>query len=147
MTNALIEDLDRDVDEVDPSEAWRLLEADAHAVLIDVRTDAEWRYVGMPDLSALGKQPIQVSWQLFPDMRVNLEFEDELASHGARRAQTLLFICRSGVRSRLAAELMAEAGYECCYNVAEGFEGDKDELGQRGSRNGWKVHGLPWKQS
>lgn len=132
--------------DVAPNEAWRILEEDPRAVLVDVRTDAEWAYVGLPDLSALGKKTLCVSWQVFPAMSANPHFADELAGQGVAKDQPLLFICRSGVRSRHAAVALTALGYERCYNVAQGFEGDCDERRHRGTTGGWKVAGLPWVQ-
>lgn len=138
------------VDDVDPEEVWERLEREPDAVLVDVRTRAEWAFVGVPDLSALGKQAILIEWQRFPDSFVNESFASELssvlASCGASQDTTLFFICRSGVRSRAAAEAMAGAGYRTCRNVADGFEGPPDANRHRGAIAGWKAAGLPWVQ-
>ena len=133
--------------DVSPLQAWAVLNEQPHAVLVDVRTDAEWQYVGTTDLTSIDKEPVFVDWQVFPHMKVNEDFVTELADLELQPEQVLLFICRSGVRSRLAARAMTAAGYSRCYNVAEGFEGDKNEASKRGLSNGWKFHGLPWKQS
>jgi len=141
------------VDEIDPAEAYRHLESDSDAVLIDVRTRAEWAFVGMPDLSALGRPLWPLEWVTFPEMARNPDFLDEVASRiGGRPPGRPFFICRSGVRSMAAAQavaaMMARQGMQAhCTNVAEGFEGDLDENGQRGRKNGWKNKGLPWRQS
>ncbi len=127
--------------------AWSILQDESDAALIDVRTNAEWSFVGVPDLSEIGKQPLLVSWQSFPDMAVNTEFVDTLRDAGLSSDSANLFICRSGARSRAAADAMAAAGYSRCYNVAEGFEGDKDDRQHRGAAGGWKAAGLPWIQS
>jgi rhodanese-related sulfurtransferase len=127
-----------------PAEAWRRLSCETSSRLVDVRTQAEWMYVGLPDLSALGKQPLLVAWQIFPSMQRNTAFVPQLESLGVRTEETLLFLCRSGVRSRAAAEVMAGLGYRCCYNILDGFEGPPDERRQRGRRSGWKAAGLPW---
>ena len=129
-----------------PDDAWRMLNEDPRAVLIDVRTDAEWAYVGSPDLSETGKGILRVSWQEFPGMEINHNFVDEVGSAGVEKDQTLLFLCRSGVRSKSAALAMTEAGYTRSHNVSEGFEGDRDEHGHRGRTGGWKQRGLPWVQ-
>lgn len=128
-------------------EAWAVLRDERDATLIDVRTDAEWSYVGVPDLTGLGKQPLLVSWQRFPDMAINAEFIEMLHRAGLSLDAANLFICRSGVRSRAAALAMAAEGFSRCYNVAEGFEGDKDASQHRGTTGGWKAAGLPWIQS
>jgi rhodanese-related sulfurtransferase len=132
--------------DVEPREAWRILSQDPEAVLVDVRTDAEWSYVGLPDLSALGKRPVLVAWQNFPSMERNGGFAAELAAKGASKTAPILFLCRSGARSRAAAQAMTGEGYARCYNVAGGFEGDLDAERHRGRINGWKAQGLPWAQ-
>lgn len=132
--------------DMSPGEAWARLEADAKAVLIDVRTDAEFGYVGRPDLSKLGHEITLVQWVTFPDNGKNAGFVDEVAATGVTPENTIMFLCRSGVRSRYAAAAMTAAGYGDCHNVLEGFEGDKDPSGHRGTIGGWKVAGLPWVQ-
>lgn len=116
------------------------------AALLDVRTPAEWAYVGLPDLSALMRQPLLVPWMMFPSMQINADFVTQVSETGADPGQDLLIICRSGVRSKAAAIALTGAGFATCYNVACGFEGDKDPAGHRGTLNGWKVDGLPWVQ-
>lgn len=139
------------VDDVPVRATWDRLAASPNAILIDVRTRAEWSYVGLADLSSLGKRPVLVEWLTFPDNRVNPAFVDELTRQlealGADQSADLFFICRSGVRSRAAAQAMATAGFERCHNVADGFEGALDDERHRGRRSGWKAEGLPWAQS
>ena len=132
--------------DVDPSQAWEILSEDPDAVLVDVRTDAEWRYVGLPELSAIGKQIHCVSWQCYPDMRHNGDFVAQIRDSGIGPEQPLLLICRSGQRSRDAAMALTAAGFRRCYNVSEGFEGPRDAQLHRGCDGGWKARGLPWAQ-
>lgn len=131
-------------------DAWARLKSDSASVLIDVRTIAEWAYVGLPDLSSIGKRPVLVEWQGFPDDRLNTAFVERvteaLTPIGAGRESELMFICRSGQRSLKAAQAMAAAGYTRCRNVAEGFEGPLDANRHRGRLGGWKAKGLPWAQ-
>lgn len=129
-----------------PEEAWEVLASNPAAVLIDVRTDAEWAYVGTPDLSALNKEVVLAAWQEFPKMEINPEFVSQVSNSAPDQSTPLLFICRSGVRSKSAAAAVTSAGYSACFNVLEGFEGDKDGDGHRGAAGGWKYRGLPWKQ-
>ena len=129
-----------------PSEAWKLLSEDERAQLVDVRTRPEWMFVGLPDLTGLGKRALLQSWQVFPSMDVDAEFTAAIAAQIADRDTPLLFICRSGGRSRAAAAAMSAAGYQRCYNVAEGFEGNPDAERHRGKTGGWKAAGLPWAQ-
>ena len=139
------------VDDVAVHEAWGKIQADEHAILIDVRTRAEWSFVGVPDLGSLGRKLILIEWQTFPDGRVRSDFVSELSKaleqSGASKTSDLYFLCRSGARSRSAAEAMAAAGYVRCHNVAEGFEGPLDPGRQRGKAKGWKAEGLPWVQT
>ena len=132
--------------DVTPSEAGEGLKSEPDTVLIDVRTDAEYNYVGRPDLSSLGKYVALVMWVRFPDNARNLDFVANVKAMGMTPNQKLLFLCRSGVRSRYTAAAMTGEGFANCFNVLEGFEGDKDADGHRGSIGGWKVAGLPWIQ-
>lgn len=128
------------------AEGWKFLEEDADAVLIDVRTIAEWIYVGLPDLSRLDRTVVCVQWNQWPNMDVNSDFVSHLEAEGVSRDRPLLLICRSGVRSRDAAVALTSAGFGPCYNISDGFEGDLDGAKHRGKKNGWKVAGLPWIQ-
>lgn len=130
-----------------PATAWKILTEHKDAVLIDVRTRAEWNFVGLPELAPIGKQPTLLEWQAFPSMQPNEEFVSALGNAIADKSTPLLFLCRSGVRSAAAAKAMTAAGYSTCLNVAEGFEGPLDAQSKRGSAAGWKASGLPWRQS
>lgn len=127
-----------------PTEAWELLDRDPEAVLVDVRTEAEWVFVGVPDLTVLGKRLVTVPWNHWPTGTRNERFLDQLADAGVTTGP-VVFICRSGQRSQGAAIAATRAGLAPAYNVSEGFEGDLDEHGHRG-RAGWRARGLPWRQ-
>ena len=129
-----------------PTEAWKLLTENRGAQLVDVRTRPEWMFVGLPDLTSLGRRPVLQSWQVFPGMEIDANFTAELTDQIADKDAPVLFICRSGGRSRAAAQAMTAAGYRRCYNVAEGFEGNPDAERHRGKTGGWKAAGLPWVQ-
>jgi rhodanese-related sulfurtransferase len=137
--------------DISAQEAYSILEQDKTAVLVDVRTKAEWSYVGVPDLSGLDKKPVLIEWQEFPSMKVNGDFtarlDETLRELGADAAAPVLFLCRSGARSRAAAIAMTKAGHTRCFNIADGFEGPLDDKRQRGAVDGWKAQGLPWSQS
>jgi len=134
------------VDDVDPKQVWEALRADEQARLVDVRTDAEWAYVGLPDLGEAGQDPVLIPWQVFPAMQVNGAFTDHLQQAGLTPENRLYFLCRSGVRSLAAARAAQAAGFPHAYNVKDGFEGPPDAEGHRGSVAGWKAEGLPWRQ-
>lgn len=135
--------------DVSPSEAWSALAG--RAVLVDVRTRAEWTFVGLPLLADLGKQVITLEWAVFPSMAQNPDFvavlDGALDKAGFERDTPVYFLCRSGARSRSAAIAMTEAGWSRCYNIGTGFEGAVDINGHRGGVSGWKADGLPWTQS
>lgn len=133
--------------DVSAADAFEALRSQPSAVLVDVRSDAEWNFVGVPDLSSLGKEPLLVSWQVFPGMKLNPAFVDTVKARIPSAGTPVFFICRSGARSRAAAIALTEAGYGQAYNVAAGFEGDLDAARHRGKVGGWKAAGLPWKQS
>ena len=132
-------------------DAYALLERDSTSVLIDVRTQAEWAYVGTPDIQAAGKTPLFLEWQSYPSMAVDANFaarlEAVLESEGVGRGASLVFLCRSGARSRHAATAMTVAGWSPCFNVSDGFEGALDDSRRRGGVSGWKAGGLPWTQT
>jgi rhodanese-related sulfurtransferase len=129
-----------------PTEAWKLLTEDKSAQLVDVRTRPEWMFVGLPDLSSVDRRPVLQSWQVFPAMEVDGNFVAEISRQIPDRDAPIVFICRSGGRSRAAASAVAAAGYRRCYNLAGGFEGNPDAQRHRGKTDGWKAAGLPWIQ-
>ena len=132
--------------DVDCIEAWDILNRDAAAVLVDVRTAPEWEFVGFPELGSIGKQIALVQWQIYRGPAPNPEFLAELEAANVAKDAAVLFLCRSGARSMSAAIAATTAGYQTCYNIAGGFEGPPDGEGHRGSIDGWKARGLPWEQ-
>ncbi len=137
------------IKEISPQQAWELLEGDPHAVLLDVRTQMEYDYVGHP-LNAL-----HVPWMDAPDWTVDAGFVDKVRAALSKRvgpdkapeAMTILSMCRSGKRSLAAAEALASQGFTKLYNIEDGFEGDLDNNKHRNTMNGWRVASLPWEQS
>ncbi len=129
--------------DVMPAEAFERLTGNPKAVLIDVRTQAEWAFVGLPQVDRL----LRLSWQVFPSMQVDPDFAGKVRDAGIEEGDEVFLICRSGGRSAAAATALTEAGFANCYNVAQGFEGDRDGAGHRGTVGGWKAAGLPWAQS
>ena len=134
------------VPDVSPRATWQELAQDPDAMLVDCRTDAEWNFVGIPDLSELGKQVALIPWQVYPSMQLNGAFAEHLHRAGATPATKLYFICRSGARSLAAGQAAQAAGFPQAFNVADGFEGPVDAEGHRGKVAGWKADGLPWLQ-
>ena len=123
---------------VTPKEAWELFSSGA-AVLVDVRTAEERKFVGqVPDT-------LHVAWATGTALTRNPRFVKELEAK-VGKDQVILFLCRSGKRSALAAEAAAKAGFAHAFNILEGFEGDLDEQQRRGGLGGWRHHSLPWIQ-
>ncbi len=123
-----------------PSEAYQIWKTAPGAKFVDVRTRAEWDWVGrIPGA-------VEIEWLTYPGSRSNPSFLAELEQQVDKEA-LVMFICRSGNRSHNAALLAMQAGYTECYNVLEGFEGDKDAQGHRNTKGGWRAAGLPWVQS
>ena len=123
-----------------PAEAHALMRQIPGAKLVDVRTQAEWEYVGHAPESVL------IEWNTYPGSQRNPQFLDQLHAQIAKTEAPVMFLCRSGVRSHHAAIAATEAGYPSCFNVLEGFEGDKDVNGHRNNMGGWRKAGLPWLQ-
>jgi rhodanese-related sulfurtransferase len=116
------------------------------AQLVDVRTVAEWNFVGLPDISSLGRQVHCLEWQNFPSGERNPGFVIEASQALGDKTAPVLLLCRSGARSRAAAIALTEAGFAQAFNIAGGFEGDMDGEGHRGTQSGWKAENLPWRQ-
>jgi rhodanese-related sulfurtransferase len=132
---------------IDPIDAWKLLQATPEAVLIDVRSSAEFLFVGHP------QGAIHVPWVDEPDWTVNPEFARQVGAtvagtrpDVARGRVPVLLICRSGKRSLEAAHVLVDEGYAGLFNVSTGFEGDLDAQHHRSTVNGWRFDGLPWEQ-
>jgi rhodanese-related sulfurtransferase len=134
------------VENVAPRKTWEALQSDPQAQLVDVRTDAEWAFVGVPDLSPVGKQAVLIPWQVYPAMQVNGAFAEHLQKAGITPDNHVYFLCRSGARSMAAAQAAQAAGFPHVYNIADGFEGPPDGDGHRGTVAGWKADELPWRQ-
>ena len=127
---------------VTPEEAWQLLQSDDTTVLVDVRTQAERDWVGKVSIAA--HQHHAVQWNLYPAGTPNPDFLSQLQAAAPEKNSKILFLCRSGVRSRHAAKAASQAGYLHCFDILEGFEGDKNTEGHRKTVGGWCFHRLPW---
>jgi rhodanese-related sulfurtransferase len=131
--------------DITPLDSWKLLSENPDSVLVDVRTDAEWKWVGVPDLTGLGREVVFVEWNTATGRNEN--FVEDLIKAGVTPGERpVIFLCRSGNRSIPAAEAATAAGIAPSYNMLEGFEGQLDSAGHRGV-TGWRAEGLPWKQS
>jgi rhodanese-related sulfurtransferase len=133
---------------ISPQEALKILQNDPRAVMVDVRSDMEFLFVGHP------AGAIHIPWIDYPDWKLNPNFVTEvrklvlggICHDNPHSGAPVVLICRSGKRSMEAGNLLIKEGFCDVYNVAEGFEGELDEHHHRGSRGGWRFHGLPWEQ-
>jgi rhodanese-related sulfurtransferase len=123
-----------------PAEAQALLQQVPASKLVDVRTQAEWEYVGHVPESVL------IEWNTYPGGQRNPAFLDQLQKRVVKTEAPVMFLCRSGARSHHAAQAATQAGYPNSYNILEGFEGDKDADGHRNTVGGWRFAKLPWVQ-
>jgi rhodanese-related sulfurtransferase len=133
--------------DVNSSEAWNALSQNATAQLIDVRTQAEWSFAGVPSVDSLNKTVKTISWKFYPNFDVNARFIEQLETAVTDKSAPLYFLCKTGGRSLDAAVAATAAGYTQCYNIEGGFEGDINTNHQRGQVNGWKASRLPWQQA
>jgi rhodanese-related sulfurtransferase len=145
------ETIDAYAGDLAPQQAWDLLAQDSNAILVDVRSQAEWSFVGVPDLSSLRKKPLFIAWQNYnaaakPPMVPNADFASSVEAAKTDKSAPVIFLCRSGVRSKAAAIAMTKRGFARCYNLSGGFEGPHDDALHRGRMSGWKAAGLPWTQ-
>src|SRR5690242_7085177 len=125
--------------DISAKEGWDKLTSDPRAQLVDVRTIAEWNFVGVPDLSVLGREAHCVEWQTFPTGERNPDFVADAAAILGDPQTPVRLLCRSGARSRAAAIALTNAGFRQAFNIADGFEGSVDADCHRGTRNGWKA--------
>lgn len=123
-----------------PDEAYELMKAAPGAKLVDVRSRAELDFVGrIPGA-------VEIEWMTYPGMKPNPNFNAAIGQQ-VDKESIVMFICRNGARSHMAAQAATQAGYPDCYNVLAGFEGDANAEKHRNVLNGWRKMGLPWEQS
>jgi rhodanese-related sulfurtransferase len=135
------------ISQIKAKESWLELENNQNSALIDVRTSAEFNFVGFPDLENAAATYHQIPIMEFPHMSFQDDFIENMQKQITDKSKKLYFICRSGARSQRAAVMALEAGYEDASNISDGFEGDNNDAGQRSKINGWKFANLPWRQN
>jgi len=130
-----------------PRQAWQLKQEEPTALLIDVRSQMEFLFIGHP----VGA--IHIPWIDEPDWNINPHFAAEVRKlvlggldHKSGHNVPVLLICRSGKRSLEAGELLLKEGFHQVYNIADGFEGELDDQHHRSTLAGWRFEGLPWEQ-
>ncbi len=134
--------------EINPTNAWKMLQGDPGTVLVDIRTSMEFLFVGHPEGA------VHIAWMDEPDWDVNPHFVSEVRKlllggvicSTDHECANIILICRSGNRSRVAGTALLEAGFQRVFSVDSGFEGELDEQHHRGTINGWRFEKLPWRQ-
>jgi rhodanese-related sulfurtransferase len=129
------------IENLNPRQAWDLLQQNINAVLVDVRTKIEHAFVGHP----IGA--IHIAWKETPDWQINSRFVAEVEKIVHDKNAPILLLCRSGQRSLDAAKALEDAGFRRLFNIVDGFEGPLDQHNHRGNLGGWRFNGLPWEQS
>ena len=122
---------DSDVHNITSVECFNQLSEISNSYLIDVMTKPEWEFICIPNLSSINKKTILISWHVYPQMKINSFFENQIIELSIKKNDKLFCICRSGGRSFHAANFLIHTGFNYCYNVSDGFEGDKNKLNQR----------------
>lgn len=123
-----------------PSEKIKdFLNDNSNSVVLDVRTEEEWKNVGKPDAESLNSKTLFISLLLGPDRQKNVNFVKEFLDKKVSKKDNILVICRSGVRSMAAAKLLQQEGYKNLINISDGFEGNP------ATGEGWKKSNLPCK--
>jgi rhodanese-related sulfurtransferase len=142
---------DSDVISITPQDAWQMLQDNPKSVLVDIRSEMEYLFIGHP------KGAVHIPWIDEPDWKVNPRFAAEVRKvmlggvvydpeDSDVEAVPILLICRSGRRSLEAGKTLAKEGFTKIYNILEGFEGHLDANHHRSALGGWRFHGLPWEQ-
>ncbi|GGY27066.1 rhodanese-like domain-containing protein [Paludibacterium paludis] len=122
-----------------PQEACFLAGHMESARIVDVRSAAEWQFVGVvPDA-------VRIELKTWPGMQPNPNFDAQL-THQVDKEAVVMFLCRTGGRSDEAASRASALGFTAAFNIQEGFEGRPDGEQHRGTVDGWKARGLPWVQ-
>ena len=106
------------------------------SILLDVRTEEEWRADGKPDGEKFFLKTHFLTIQL-ADGSFNQNFIEDFKKIGIEKDQEILTMCMGGVRSQAAAELLTKENYNCL-NISDGFLGNNENPG-------WKNSGLPCK--
>lgn len=129
------------IENLSPQQTWGFMQQNNNAILVDVRTQMEYAYVGHP----LGA--VHIPWKEAPNWEINQNFVSDVSKIVPNHETPILLLCRSGQRSLAAARVLEEAGYEHLINIVDGFEGPLDENKHRGNIGGWRFCRLPWEQN
>ena len=116
------------IKQIKSSEIKKFIQGNPNTVLLDVRTEDEWNTVGKPETKDLGIKSYFITISQDPS------FLDSVKKNIDKKEQVLV-MCAVGGRSAIAADLLANEGYNTL-NVSDGFSGD-------GQDPGWKNSGLP----
>jgi len=116
------------IKQIKSSEIKKFIESNPEAVLLDVRTEDEWNSVGKPDTKNFGIK------SYFITISKDSNFLESVKQNINKKNQVLV-MCAAGGRSMIAANILANEGYDVL-NISDGFSGNKEDPG-------WKNSGLP----
>ena len=116
------------VKQIKSSEIKKFIDKNPNTVLLDVRTENEWNTVGKPDTKNLGIK------SYFITISQDHGFLESVKQSIDKKNQVLV-MCAAGGRSIIAANFLANEGYNTL-NVSDGFSGNDQDPG-------WKNLGLP----
>ena len=116
------------IKQIKSSEIKKFIESNPDTVLLDVRTEDEWNSVGKPDTKNFGIK------SYFITISQDSNFLESVKQNINKKNQVLV-MCAAGGRSMIAANILANEGYDVL-NISDGFSGNKEDPG-------WKNSGLP----
>jgi len=108
------------------TDAFDFLSKKDNSHLIDTRSDIEWKSTGIPDLSSINKETNLINWGPVLDQIFFEQYKNFLLT-SFNKNDNLLFICRSGSRSLMAAQFAIKFGFENSFNIFEGFYNENDQ--------------------
>ena len=123
------------IKQIPSKEIKEYLKKNPKCILLDVRTKEEWDTIGKPDGEKIGLKTYFLPIQFGKERIFNENFIQEFKNLAINQDKNILILCRSGVRSQFAAELLNKENYTCI-NISDGFEGNQENVG-------WKKCGLP----
>ena len=116
------------IKQIKSSEIKKFIDNNPNTVLLDVRTEDEWNTVGKPDTKDLGIKSFFITISQDPSFLENVKKKID-------KKKQVLVMCAAGGRSIIAANLLANEGYNTL-NISDGFSGN-------GQDPGWKNLKLP----
>ncbi|WP_319380458.1 rhodanese-like domain-containing protein [Thiomicrorhabdus sp.] len=133
---------------------YKWMKEDDSVILVDVRTPAEWQFVGYTPMAQIMIPSVFFKYDGVDDKKPRYrsvlnekfisEFEEKLFDLDADKNTPFVVMCRSGAtRAQPAAKMLDQYGYKNVYIMTDGFEGGKMKDGDKQGwrlKAGWKVN-------